>query len=104
MITPFDDLARALPGADVLLGEAVEAYGSDHLGFRGRPGAVRPRSTEQVSALLALSASRGFAVMPRAAATNLCGAFMPRPDAVIVDMTACDALVSQATRSRAGGR
>ncbi len=95
MTTPFDDLARSLPGADVLLGEAVEPYGSDHLGFRGRPGAVvRPRTAEQVAALLALSASRGFAVIPRAAATNLCGAFVPRPDAVIVDMMAMNRVVS----------
>jgi glycolate oxidase len=95
MTTPFDDLARSLPGTDVLLGEAVEPYGSDHLGFRGRPGAVvRPRSAEQVAALLELSASRGFAIMPRAAATNLCGAFLPRPDAVIVDMTAMNRVVS----------
>jgi hypothetical protein len=80
MTTPFDDLGRALPGVEVLLDrKAVEPFGSDHLGFRGLPGAVvRPRSTEHVAALLALSAERGFAVVPRAAATNLCGSFVPR--------------------------
>jgi glycolate oxidase len=96
MTTPFDDLGRALPGVEVLLeGKAVEPFGSDHLGFRGLPGAVvRPRSTEHVAALLALSAERGFAVVPRAAATHLCGSFVPRPDAVVVDMTAMDRIVS----------
>jgi len=96
MVTPFDDLPRVLPGAEVLLdGKDLEPFGSDHLGFRGRPGAVvRPRSAEQVAALLALSAERGFAVVPRAAATNLCGSFVPRPDAVVVDMTAMNRIVS----------
>jgi FAD/FMN-containing dehydrogenase len=92
----FDDLPRLLPGAEVLLdGKAIEPFASDRLGFRGRPGAVvRPRSTEQVAALLALSRERGFAVVPRAAATNLCGSVLPRPDAVIVDMTAMNRVVS----------
>jgi len=96
MATPFDDLPRALPGAEVLLdGKDLEPFGSDHLGFRGRPGAVvRPRSAEQVAALLTLSAARGFAVVTRAAATNLCGSFVPRPDAVVVDMTAMNRIVS----------
>ena len=40
MTTRFDDLAAALPGAEVLLGDAVVPYGKDHLGVRGRPGAV----------------------------------------------------------------
>src|SRR5712692_4357785 len=96
MKTPFEDLPRALPGAEVLLdGKAVKPFGSDHLGFRGMPGAVvRPHSTEHVAALLALSAERGFAVVPRAGATNLCGSFVPRPDAVVVDMTSMNRIVS----------
>ena len=95
MTTPFDDLAAALPSAEVLLGDAVTPYGKDHLGVRGRPGAVvRPRTTEQVAALMKLSAQRGFAIIPRAAATNLCGAFLPREDAVVVDMMAMNRIVS----------
>jgi glycolate oxidase len=89
MATAFDDLPRALPGVEVLVDqELVEPFGSDHLCFRGRPGAVvRPESAEQVASLMALSAERGFAVVTRAAATNLCGSFVPRPDAVLLDMT-----------------
>jgi len=95
MTTPFDDLHRFVLGAEVLLGSRAEPYGQDHLGFRGLPGAVvRPRSTEQVAALMALSAERGFAVVPRAAATNLCGSFVPRQDAVVLDMTAMSQIVS----------
>ena len=95
MTTRFDDLAAALPGAEVLLGDAVVPYGKDHLGMRGRPGAVvRPRTAEQVAALMKLSAQRGFAIIPRAAATNLCGAFVPREDAVVVDMMAMNRIVS----------
>ena len=96
MKTSFEDLPRALPGAEVLLDrQAIEPFSSDHLGFRGDPGAVvRPRSAEQVAALLILSAERGFAVMPRAAATNLCGSVVPRPDAVILDMTAMNRILS----------
>ena len=92
----FEDLPAALPGVEVLLdAEAVEPFGSDHLGFRGMPGAiVRPHSTADVAALMALSSERGFAVVPRAAATNLCGSFVPRQDAVVVDMTAMDRIVS----------
>ncbi len=93
--TPFDDLAAALPNAEVLLGDAVTPYGKDHLGVRGRPGAVvRPHTTEHVTALMKLSAQRGFAIIPRAAATNLCGAFVPREDAVVVDMMAMNRIVS----------
>ena len=94
--TSFDDLPRVLTGADVLLDpDIVEPFGADYLAFRGRPGAVvRPRSTEQVASLLALSAERGFAVVPRAAATNLCGSFLPQPDAVVIDMTSMDRIIA----------
>src|SRR4030095_7848699 len=96
MTTPFEDLRKLLPGADVLLDrQSLEPFDSDHLGFRGHAGAVvRPRSTEHVAALMALSSQRGFAVVPRAAATNLCGAVVPSPDTVVVDMTAMNRIVS----------
>src|SRR6266571_278484 len=96
MKSVFDDLPRLLGGAEVLLkGEDVAPFGSDHLGFRGQPGAVvRPHRADQVVDLMALSAERGFAVMPRAAATNLCGSFVPRPDAVVIDMTATNRVIS----------
>jgi glycolate oxidase len=88
--TPFDDLQRALPDAEVLLDPAqVAAFGHDHLGFRGVPGAVvRPSSTDDVSRLLALASERGFAIVPRAGATNLCGSFVPSEHSVVLDMTA----------------
>ena len=101
MTTPFDDLPRLLPGAEILLDEkSLEPFCSDHLGFRGRPGAVvRPRAADQVAALLSLSAERGFAVVPRAAATNLCGSVVPRPDTVVVDMTGMNRVLSVDERS-----
>ena len=99
--SPFDDLGKVLGGAEVLLGHSAEPFGSDHLGFRGRPGAVvRPSSIEQVARLMAIASERGFHVMPRAAATNLCGSFVPRPDAVVVDMTAMNRIVSVDEESR----
>lgn len=96
MSTPFDDLPLALPGVDVLLDDqSIEPFGSDHLGFRGQPGAVvRPRTTDDVAALMSLSAERGFAVVPRAAATNLCGSVVPTRDTVVVDMMAMNRIVS----------
>jgi FAD/FMN-containing dehydrogenase len=33
-------------------------------------------------------------VVPRAAATNLCGSFLPQPDAVVIDMTSMDRIIS----------
>jgi glycolate oxidase len=84
----FGDLVSLLPGAEVLVEpDAIASFGYDHLGFRGVPGAVvRPSCTEDVSKLLSLAAERGFAVVPRAAATNLCGAFAPHEQSVVIDM------------------
>ena len=92
-------LARYLRGGALKTSRLVAFDGhqvvADYLAFRGHPGAVvRPRSTEQVASLLTLSAERGFAVVPRAAATNLCGSFLPQPDAVVIDMTSMDRIIS----------
>ncbi|HEV3234903.1 MAG TPA: FAD-linked oxidase C-terminal domain-containing protein [Candidatus Dormibacteraeota bacterium] len=82
---------RKIAGEDAVLSdhEAVTAAGTDFVGARGEFGAVaRPTTADQVAAIIGFAGERGLPVGPRAAGTNLCGGFVPSPEALALDLSA----------------
>jgi len=89
------DEIRAAVGEDALLTtEAdLEAASADATTERCRPEAVvRPRTAEQISALLRLANARRFPVTPRGAGTGLAGGALAACGGVVLDLSGLDRL------------
>ncbi|MGQ0565902.1 MAG: FAD-linked oxidase C-terminal domain-containing protein [Gemmobacter sp.] len=89
-------LRAALP-ADAVISDAAElrAYECDALtAYRCPPlAAVLPRSTAEVSAVLALCHRMGVPVVPRGSGTSLAGGALPTADCVILGVARMNALL-----------
>ncbi|MCP5149187.1 MAG: FAD-binding oxidoreductase [Ectothiorhodospiraceae bacterium] len=86
-----DALAGALGAGDLLVdAEATARYLVDWRGlWRGRTHAVaRPRSTDEVAAVVTACASHGVAVVPHGGNTSLCGGAIPAAagDSVVLSL------------------
>ena len=95
-LTPelLDEIRAAVgPEAVLTAGPALEAASADATTERRRPEAVvRPRSAEQVSALLRLANARSFPVTPRGTGTGLAGGALACHGGVVLDLSAMDRL------------
>ena len=83
-------LTRLLPSECLITSEDERrAFETDALtAYRRMPLAVAlPRSTEEVSALLAFCAAEGVKVVPRGAGTSLAGGAIPQEDALVIAVT-----------------
>ena len=90
-------LARALGPGQVKTGDAIAPR--HHTDWSGaapvRPLAlVRPRSTEQVSAVLRLCSEHRVPVVPQGGLTGLAGAAVPSPDAIALSLDRMNAIES----------
>ena len=77
---PLITLLQTIVGAEhVLTGDIAAPYYSDWRGrYNGQALAVvLPAATQQVSAIVALCAARGIAIVPQGGNTSLCGASVP---------------------------
>ncbi len=88
---------RALLPADAVIADAMElrAYECDALtAYRCPPlAAVLPRSTAEVSAVLALCHAMGAPVVPRGSGTSLAGGALPTADCVILGVARMNAVL-----------
>jgi FAD/FMN-containing dehydrogenase len=82
------EFAAVVGGAHVLTGAAAAGYAVDWTGgFRGdTPAVLRPRDTAEVSALLALCAGAGVAVVPQGGNTGLVGGGVPLHGEVVLSL------------------
>jgi len=83
------DLARLLPGDGIIEPEEERrAYETDGLtAYRGLPLLVAlPRTTAEVSAVLAYCHTNGIKVVPRGAGTSLSGGALPLEDGILLGM------------------
>ncbi len=83
-------LARLVPGECLITSlDERRAFETDALtAYRRMPLAVvLPRSTEEVSAVLAFLNAEGVKVVPRGAGTSLSGGAIPQEDAVVVGVS-----------------
>jgi FAD/FMN-containing dehydrogenase len=82
------DFARVTGEAQVLTGDAAAGYAVDWTGgFAGRtPAVLRPGSTAEVCALLALCAGAGVAVVPQGGNTGLVGGGVPLHGEVVLSL------------------
>ncbi len=91
-------LLRAFAGVvgagQVLTGDAAAGYAVDWTGgFTGHtPAVLRPRDTAEVSALLALCADAGVAVVPQGGNTGLVGGGVPLHGEVVLSLARLDRL------------
>ncbi|WP_374617065.1 FAD-binding oxidoreductase, partial [Thauera aminoaromatica] len=78
----------AVFGADVLPGDASPKYLQDWSGCAGgQPLAIlRPRSTDELSRMLAICHAHGQAVVPQGGLTGLCGGAVPAGGEVVVSL------------------
>ncbi|MBO0777112.1 MAG: FAD-binding oxidoreductase, partial [Actinobacteria bacterium] len=84
--------ARVVGDAHVLTGDATAGYAVDWTGaFTGHtPAVLRPRDTAEVSALLALCADAGVAVVPQGGNTGLVGGGVPLHGEVVLSLARLD--------------
>jgi FAD/FMN-containing dehydrogenase len=86
--------AQVVGEAHVLTGDAAAGYAVDWTGgFAGHtPAVLRPRDTGEVSALLALCADAGVAVVPQGGNTGLVGGGVPLHGEVVLSLARLDRL------------
>ncbi len=77
--SPINSLHAIVGAENVLTGDTAASYCSDWRGrYSGQALAVvLPADTQQVSAVVALSAAQGIAIVPQGGNTSLCGASVP---------------------------
>ena len=81
-------LAAVVPDGVIEDRDALRVYESDGLTAYRQPPmlVVLPRTTEQVSAILAWCHTQGVKVVPRGSGTSLSGGALPLEDAVLLGM------------------
>ncbi|MBU3031825.1 FAD-linked oxidase C-terminal domain-containing protein [Paracoccus marinaquae] len=95
-------LRQAVPDAVIDDPAETRAYECDALSaYRCPPLAVvLPRSTEEVSRLMAICHRLGVPVVPRGAGTSLAGGSMPTADAVVIGLARMNAVLEISTGDR----
>lgn len=72
----------------------LRELGADKSGFAALPDlAVRPRTTEEVAAVLRLANATPFVVVPRGAGTGRVGGAVPERGGVVLDLTGMDRIL-----------
>ncbi|MDF2825753.1 MAG: glycolate oxidase subunit, partial [Mycobacterium sp.] len=97
------EFAGVLSGPDAILTDADSrtAHGHDFWGFGGTPGlVVRPRSTDEVVAVVGIAAQHHIPLVTRGGASNCAGAMMPDPNRVLVDLSAMDQVLDVDVEAR----
>jgi glycolate oxidase len=94
VLSARDQIVKALtrlvgPGGVVADEDGRRAFETDGLSaYRAMPLAVvLPRTTEEVSQVMAYCHANGIKVVARGAGTSLCGGALPSPDAVVVGVS-----------------
>jgi glycolate oxidase len=91
-----DELRAALGGAVVTDPDVLRGYARDEADLcpAGTPSAVvRPRTTAEVASAVRVAAAHGVPVVPQGARTGLAGAANAVDGALVLSMTAMDAIV-----------
>ncbi len=79
----------------------LDAVAGDKSGLVGAPALLaRPRTTEDVAALLRLANEHDFVVVPRGAGTGRCGGAVPERGGVVVDLMGMDRILEIDRRER----
>jgi glycolate oxidase len=85
----IDDPARVITDHAEL-----DARGTDFWGFGSAPGLLlRPRSRDEVVAIVEIAHKRGIALVTRGGASNCAGAVNADPSVVMIDMSAMDQIL-----------
>ena len=92
-----EQLAAVVGAGDVLSGPDIsDDYSHDEAltATAVRPTfVVRPQTTEQVAAIVALAADHRVALTARGSGTGLCGACIPQPGGIVVSFERMDAIL-----------
>ncbi len=79
----------------------VRAYAYDASGEQGFPAAaVFPESTEETAAVARVCWQSGVPMIPRGAATNVCGGTIPCQDAIVISLNRMNKVLSLDSRRR----
>jgi len=74
--------------------DALRAVATDKSGLIGEAWMVaRPRTTDEVAAVLRAASARGVPVVPRGAGTGRCGGAVPERGGIVLDLMALDAVL-----------
>jgi len=95
--TILEELALLLPPAQLVTGQAADAYLTDQSDgtAAGEPLAVVfPRSTAEVAAVVTLAAANGIPLVPQGARTGLAGGANAITGAIVVNLTRMNRIVS----------
>ncbi|MCI4658766.1 FAD-binding protein [Cryobacterium algoricola] len=95
--TILEELAGVLPQAQLVTGQATEAYLTDQSDgtAAGEPLAVVfPKSTAEVAAIVTLAAANGIPLVPQGARTGLAGGANSITGAIVVNLTRMNRIVS----------
>ena len=88
MASTAELLARELGAERVVAEGGIEPYRGDESGLRGEPDAVVvPATTEEVAAVMRLSAAEKLVVVPRGAGSGKVGGCVPTRGGVVLDLS-----------------
>ena len=92
-----EKFTAALCGPDAVVSDtaAMTMSGHDYWGFGGTPGLLlRPRTRDEVVALIRIAAQYHIPVVTRGGASNCAGAMMPNPQRVLIDLSAMNQVLN----------
>jgi glycolate oxidase len=90
------DLAGVLSGPDAVVTDpaTLTEKGRDYWGFGGQPGVlVRPRTRDEVAAVVRTAAKHHVPVVTRGGASNCSAGMVPKPDRVLIDLSTMDQIL-----------
>ncbi len=88
--TLIEQFARVLSGPEAVItdAQARTTAGHDYWGFGGTPGLLlRPRTRDEVVAVMQLATKHQIPVVPRGGASNGCAGIMPNQDCILLDVS-----------------
>src|SRR2546425_4867234 len=87
--TIIEQFARVLAGPEAVVTDpqVLTTAGHDFWGFGGTPGLLlRPRSRDEVVAVMQLATTHQIPVVPRGGASNCSAGMMPNQDRILLDL------------------
>src|SRR3989441_7647514 len=87
--TIIEQFARVLAGPEAVITDpqVLATAGHDFWGFGGTPGLLlRPRSRDEVVAVMQLATTYQIPVVPRGGASNCSAGMMPNQDRILLDL------------------